>query len=261
MRDNYCINYLVACYLGERRAPRYIDEIRKNPFYFVKKHLEFLETIDINNSHIKKATFVFNINSKEEINLIMNYFKNYAENIKNNIQNPKIRILVRENLGLSYGAWDCGIIKNLVENNNEEDFFFLIEDDYIPKTKDFYKPFVEKCSFSTPYVCQYGVIARDKYHASISNGIILAEACKVILNNYEKVFSYEFDLKDYEYESSEEVYFEAVLCQINFYDYFMLTGFKLDDISDKYKSPFYDSKYNRIIDYGNAAGDELLIPI
>lgn len=237
---DYNIHYIVCCFLHKRKNLKYTSETEKDAFFFVKKHIEYLR--NIKQSNIKYATFVFNIINDSDIELINSFFNNIQ------INNIKLNVFIRGNSGFSYGAWGEVIQNNLDDN---EDYFFLIEDDYIPSNNTFYEPFVEKCSEKTPYICCLANNDPANPHASISNGLIFKNSCKLINNKYGTVFI----------SCGNGDYSSAYYSQMHFYDNFINSGFGISDISDNYCVPFMVSDTNKIEIYGNCNKETLIIPI
>lgn len=167
-------NYIVAFYGGERRN-------HPNPpplSFFVKKHIEFLQSHPFGISH---ATFVFNTSPHPQESILVDYLSNIQLPIPHHV-------FVRNNKNLSYGAWDdalklslisptfnltkdIGLISNV---GKECDYSFLIEDDYIPSDKNFLKYFKSKVTEKTIFVASYySPTGAFPPHAAISNGLLV----------------------------------------------------------------------------------------
>lgn len=238
--ENYSINYIACFYIGDKRGyAHYVEKFKTDPFYFVKKHLDFLSEC---NNHIKCATLVFNDDLDEVL-------KSYLSKIS--LPNMKVEVVFRKNSAFSYGAWSDAILKNLMDY----DYFFLIEDDYIPLAPNFYEYFVEKSSYEFPYVCQYvdaGYTTETPYHPSISNGILRADVCREIVNKY----GYLFRLSQ---GTGYQIGWDN---QVSFYRTFVESGFGALDILDKYCSPFaYPNRNPPIQVFGNPELPALIYPI
>lgn len=236
---NTKINYIVALYCGPRMSRRYSLLLAKDKLYFFNSQIEALNKFG---EGIDLVSFVFNVDSLEQQSEIINNL---------NLANItfKYEIIVRENVGASYGAWmDC-IHKNI----HEYDYFFMIEDDYIPVCNNFYEPFINKCTDKIQYVCcRVFREPEDLYpHASISNGLITASVCKNLIYNNNSVFLL--------YDGNNYLNFYQI--QKDFLHFYRALGFELSDILEKYSVPFYDSSKDAIVHYGNINGNCLLEPL
>lgn len=233
------VNYIVANYIGPLRYSK-LDSL-----FFFKEHLNFLKNIK---TDIKIfPTFVFNEDVDSQIKKELDGYSEYD-------------ILYRKNSGYSYGAWNDVIIKNI--NNYNYDYFFLIEDDYIPTCDNFLNPFLDRCKGDTIFVCglveeassvRFPSYVQDNQKSfkfpSISNGLIPAGFCRFFYKKNKKLFNISMDTdKDTAYKN-----------QIYFCKYFTDMGYKITDILDEFKSPFFDSK--NIVTYGNENRLALLKPI
>lgn len=191
---------------------------------------------------ITEATFVINGGAPQEL---FDFVQRYAP------KHIKVSCVSRPNVGFSYGAWNDVIYKN-IKNGNKHDYYFMIEDDYIPKRPDFYKPFVDACTDNTPFVCSWISMSYRK-HAGISNGIIQGKACERVIEKHNKLFNIIGD------DRSE--YADAYATQTKYYSYFHELNYDLTDISDKYYIPFHESSNDSIINYGKLDGETLIGPI
>ena len=246
-------DYIVAFYLGSRRSKYYQEMNEFDPYYLVKQHLKFLST---NPKNINKIYFVFNHDSellpKRLINLI-------------NKSKVDVNIVVRENKDLSYGAWE-EVLTNNVKGDIPK-YAFLIEDDYLPQSKDFLQPFISKFKKDTGYVCQ--MLWKNSFigtqhlkdptefnnvHASMSNGVISYDAIRVTLNQHNRLFHL------YEEEPAED-YHIGCSNQVSFLWNLQSSGFQLDDIADICCLPFFNFDKNKTIMYGKQDGFIPIAPI
>jgi|TARA_B110001450_G_scaffold251131_1_gene270803 hypothetical protein len=166
------IHYIVACYLGNRRANNSINT------KFVNNHLKFLKT----SKEINKATFVFNKSNHIDEDKIVNKVKTLGYNV-----------LVRENKGFSYGAWEE--VLSMDDNLSKYKYSFLIEDDYNPVHPNFISYFIKKVQKDTIFVASKIAIDPKKFeiggnrayvHAAVSNGLLVNKHIDV-----EEIFSIE----------------------------------------------------------------------
>lgn len=231
------INYIAAFYLGNRVHSDYNEALKTNSLFMLEKHIEALFDTDI-----ELVTFVFNL---DDISLS----KNIEEKIRNYDIKFNYECCFRENKGCSYGAWNDVMIKNL----NNFEYFFLIEDDYIPTIKNFYEPFIEKCTLDFPYVCEFCDKTKEGLSfASISNGLMNSKACKAVYEKHKSIF------KIYNDNNYLETFYKT---QMECYEYFINNGFGIKDILDEYSAPFMSSITKQITIYGDAKNPVLLSPI
>ena len=231
------INYIPAFYIGNRVHTDYNTLLQKNPLIMVEKQIESLNKTDI-----KFVTFAFNLDDLSIANDIKKKVDSYEINFE-------YECFFRKNKGCSYGAWNDVIIKNL----NNFDYFFIIEDDFIPATSNFYKPFIDRCNYNTPYVCEFTDSSwKGIPHASIPHGVMEAKACKFIFEKYGNV------LQTYEYDNKLETFYKI---QMECYEYFIKEGFGITDILDKYSAPFMSSPTRQITIFGNPKNPILLNPV
>lgn len=227
------IYYIVSVWLGPRNSKGYSSAMNIDPYYLVKQHLKFLSTLD--KTDLKGAVFVVN-----------KYNSFIDENITNIISSFKLKIPVeiifRGNDGFSYGAWDSAIKQTL---HKKFDYYFLIEDDYVPVTSDFYKPFVDKMDENTSYVSQL----YKENHAAISNGLLSRKKALEVFKQHGKVF----DIVD---GYSTDV---GTKNQVSFLRLFPENSFK--DVADISFVPFLESQNDNIIDYGNKEKPVLIKPV
>ena len=240
---NNIIHYICCFYFGPRQNKRYSEKLKKDPCYFLDKHISFLKTC---NNDVKSATFVFNVDDNDPIiNLLEKYFSSYVP------MDVDVEFCIRKNAGFSYGAWGDIIQKKLHSNI---DYFFIIEDDYLPSCSNFYEPFVSKCSDQHPYVCSKVIgSCRESNlpHASISNGLLKKDVCEKVYDVNGRVFDINLG----------KTYVSAYQNQLFFYRLFQNLGYGMTDIIDEYKVPFMISDTNKATIFGNVEKLVLINPI
>lgn len=231
------VNYIVANYIGPLRSyAHYQDLFNRDPLFFVRRHLDFLQTIHDPDQVF--ATFVFNDDIAPSIRAKLDEL--YPHNFE---------IIYRKNSGFSYGIWNDTIIIN----QNSYDYFFLIEDDYIPTIGDFLTPFKNRCKGDVAFVCGLVEEASSQRFPgrvspnqtafpfpSISNGLISGEACRDIYKKYGSVFNI----------NSNNDYNSAYNNQIYFCKYFTDNNYKIVDILDEYSSPYNNATQRELKIYG-----------
>lgn len=232
------INYIPVFYFGIKR-----NNNPKDKFFFLKKHLEFISNLTLD-SNIE-ASFVINKTEFEDIQKIESVVSDYLIKIP-------FEIIYRKNVNSSYGGWNDAIKKNI---NKDYDYSFLIEDDYLPTSNDFYKPFLQEMSPNVAYVCTKVFNGQKRgfpRHAAISNGLISNEKCKIVLQQNNKVF--------YLSSSSTNNYHSAEYSQVLFLSLLTAYGFTFEQISDDFSKPFLDSNEKGVINYGGDL-DAPIIPL
>ena len=253
------VNYSVCCWFGPRGSKKYNDFIESDKFYFVNKHLDFLNTYSKGN--IKKATFVINSRPDEDIESVKKFFDDVKLN--NGIE---VDYFFRDNKGSdgsvkgSYGAWDDAIVRNI---DFDVDNFLLFEDDYILVDEDCVEPFIIRSTEKTPLVCCY-VMKPNQWciaHPSHAGVMCLNKVvCKQMYDKYNEVLYFQppnSDLSDYSNICNVQVY-----CQKHFTD----EGYKLADVLDEYSTgylycnqPGYGEEL--LVVFGDSQNETLVIPI
>lgn len=147
------VNYVLACYMGGR----YSDDKRhiRDRRFFVRRHLEQLELV---NHSLDQVTIVLAEGGDDEADA-------WAKEVSR-VGDTPVTVLVRENLGLSYGSWNHAyeILKE------DFDYSIVTEDDYMPAHDGFDQILVERAKKDGTYVT--ALQAGDGLYAGVSNGII-----------------------------------------------------------------------------------------
>ena len=208
------IHYVVSVFLGNRRNKNQ----NADPFYCVRKHLNFLAQ-----NPWYTSTFVCNKFIPKIDDLLPKIAKEYDA--------PNLKIIFRDNVDCSYGAWHQAVVENI---HKELDYHFLIEDDYIPANPWFLTPFLNKMSPNVHYVCSklLEIPRAMQLHASVSNGLLSHALAQKVFEKHQKVFMLcgaRRSLNGLDYVMCERN-------QIHFLDYF--EGTKLEEIADEYQVPF-----------------------
>lgn len=235
------ITYIVATWLGPRRASYYTQRFNEDPYFLIKQHIISLSVFSTND--IEKILIVVNEN---DISIDSNLQQELS---KLNCTIP-YEIIIRPNFGFSYAAWEHGI-QYCLQNKTLSDYFFLIEDDYVPARSNFYHYFLRKFSNNVSGVFQlYTEMHGLKKHAAISNGMICKTIAEKCLQKYNSVFNIKF----------ENTYLSAQHNQETFLDY-LESESEVHDISDIACIPFYDINIGCIKHFGNINTDSPIVPI
>lgn len=230
------IHYIVSIYTGKRPS-KYINSIlERDPYHFVKKHLECFKQYDLKD--ISKVTFVVNV-SNELID------KKIDKVVKATPIGKPVQVVYRENLGLSYAGWN-EVIKKSLDAGEDYDYFFLIEDDYIPAIDKFYQFFADKFDDKTFFVAQKHNMEN---YAIISNGMLSANIAKKVYQDFGNPLSV---------QTSTESYDGGVQNQINFLNNGLQAGYTFNDICKETCQIFLASSAYHF--YGNHRGPAVLVP-
>ena len=211
-QDNHLFDYIISCWFGFRRSGIHTNITNNYKYHFIEKHLEFLENdLPINNVY-------FVVNGDCDYNKVMQVIRGFSVNYP-------IEVIVRENRDYSYGAWDRAI-RHALQDNTVAQYGFLCEDDYIPATKHFYKPFYNKFTDDVGYVTSWF----ENKHCAISNGFIKYEKL-----NKEQPFTLT-NADTYQAAERNQKYF------LKQYDW------QIEDVSE-HELPFYDKNVG-LLKYG-----------
>lgn len=240
--------YLVCCYFGPRANQKYNSILAENKFALIEKHLDFIKKYK--KKDLVKVIFVVNQTKGDNVEEITSYFSKKSEEISDDIE---FVLLFRENRFFSYGAWNDAIVEDLQGDIDNSSYYFCLEDDYIPSSNTFIKPFINKCSEETPYICSKAVVDHPEYpdHPSMSVGLFLKTACQNVYKKNNTVFLVDGD----------NSYQNAWRIQQTFYMPFLEYGYGIADILDNYSFPFLCSSTNEIKIFGKEESEILIEPI
>jgi hypothetical protein len=229
------LNYIIALYCGRRMHFDYSEKVKQDNLYFLRKHIGFLNE----GTDIDLTTFILSIDPDFNLNGFIEEFVKLKKDFK-------YELVVKDNSGFSYSAWNYIINKNI----DKFEYYFINEDDYIPVVQNFYEPFIAKCSDKSPYI-PLMKSNNMKTHASFSCGALRGIECRKIYEKYGSVFKIIEGL----------TYDVAYTNQLNFYDYFFESGYELDDLINDYHLPYMDSSKHSITHYGSFNNPNILIPL
>ena len=203
------IVYVCACWFGKRYA-QHLAYIR-NPYIYIKRQVESLRFLN-HNLH----TIIFVINKDGD-----GLYEKAKDFIPNEIKGSKVEILYRDNIGLSYGAY------NFVYEKYREKFeyYIFIEDDYIFVQHNFDRHMtrmfqdISNCGYLCGRTGEVIGGGRTSFHGSISSGIA---SSRVLENVYQREGMLPYDDED------------GVIGQVLFTQSFWRNGFVLSGFGDKY---------------------------
>jgi RimJ/RimL family protein N-acetyltransferase len=247
-------DYIVAFYLEQRRNPLYKDLPKTDRYFFIEKHLEFLSKHHKNIKNLNKVYLIGNVDKVEEF---LPIYKDITKLIKDYQLDDVVDCDIKPNAGLSYGAWEHTLIKNL--SNPKPKYAFLIEDDYVPTTPDFCDPFITKMKSkeNVGYVASLYWSNVNHPHAAISNGLIDYDICVEIYKENNRVFNLT--------QTNTPGYADAGKNQVSFLDIITRKGYSVLDVADLCSIPFLDlglrNNKPSIVNYGDKNKKSVIEPI
>ena len=166
-------------WIGNRRFT--FDEYENDRLYFLKKQIECLQTYKHN---LTKIIFLFNI-EPDQYHLLSKVF----DITPKHIQGVEVEIIIRKNVGLSYGAWS----DTFKQYKSKYDYYVFNEDDYFFVQHDWDKYLVNK--YNSYDDCGYLCMAvreamhwnQYRKHAGSSIGIASCENLMKVYNRYGKL--------------------------------------------------------------------------
>lgn len=234
-------NYIISCYFGKRRSELYNNYTINDRFCVVKKHLEILNELNLQDLIVSLSINKEN-DDVDDKSLISNIDISFYPNLKFN------SILVRENKDYSYGAWNAYLIKSITHKEQYENVF-IIEDDYVPVDKDFINIFKCKINHVNKFICQQVFNDNPQRHCAISNGLLDYDTAKDIYKKTGTVFCLH----------GATDYGNAEMNQVNFTKYLQDAGYDFSDVSDITHNLFLS--INDIRHYGNFNEKTIIKPI
>jgi len=164
--------YIINFYFGERRN-RVTPIYNEDRLCFLKKHIELLNKLKHN---MDKVIFNFNVDPSDYSTV-----NNALKITPKKINKTNIEVKLRQNFGMSYGAWS----DNFIDNKDEYDYFIFNEDDYFFIIDYFDQILVNKFESkeNSGYLC--GLVLETKIHplhaahaTGISSNKVLSEVVK-----------------------------------------------------------------------------------
>ena len=232
--------YIINFYLGSRRCDT--ERYQTDNLCYVKSQVETLEKYKHNISKI-----IFNFNVEKE------HFKLLSESINlipKNIQNSEIEINIRDNYGMSYGAWSDMFVKY----KNEFDYYIFNEDDYFFVQDNFDEYLINKFN-SLPNCGYLAGLIREQYAygnlkcAGMSTGISSFTVLKKVFDKYGEL----------PHSKGKNYYDNEIEGQINQTHLLLKLGYEIYDIREEYKLRFWGDG-GKISNYFFWNDNELIIP-
>lgn len=169
------LNYVVACWAGERRFMH--PAMKHDRTTFLKMHLRQLERLK---HDIARVTVVVNAAPDDQLSKRFDSFVDEIDGTR--LRRATISVIRRANIGMSYGAWDAAFVRD----GDAFSHYVWIEDDYVFVHDRFDLEMLEMMRVSgCDYLCG---VANDGYgherHAAISNGMVNSEILTRVRNKY-----------------------------------------------------------------------------
>lgn len=231
------IHYVAAFFFAGQR-----EDLKRESRDFFFKHIEVLKK-----ENITQIAFVVNSNSPSEDEPIL------LEAVKELSGQMQIMLLVRQNRGYSYGAWEYALDHIGVDYDCD---FFLIEGDYVPNP-GFLKAFTDEMKPETGFVAQKidSIPGSAPEHASISNGLLSGRWAKEAETKFGRIFAiYPFTLTRGDHLMGCEN-------QVTFLQFILESGAKLAGIAPEYSIPFFETTLNKTFEHGTKGAFAPLQPI
>lgn len=225
MEDNgYRTCYVVNFWLGDRR--RTTENVKNDKLYLLRKQIEILQTVKHN---LNKIVLNFNVETVH-----YKYLSEIFELTPKSIQGADIEINIRENYGISYGAWSDVFEKYKTGFDyyifTEDDYFFIEDnwDEYLVNKHDAY----DDCG----YLCMF---LREPHswndHRKIAGSSVGISSSKTLM----KIFTKHGKLPSLQKSDSvTDVYKDGHDIQNKFGYSFIEAGLNVYDVRDEYKIMF-----------------------
>lgn len=242
------ITYIVSTYLGQRRSKLHNKCWNVDIYFLVRKQLEQLSKLQL--PDISKVVFI--------VNNYNHVVDRGIEKVISEYQLPmSVEVLYRPNTGLSYGAWNDAMIKNI---STDSKYFYLTEDDYVPVANKFYKLFIDQIEENTGYVGQLVTYDKGPVHGAISNGIIPVVIAKKIYEEKKTVLDIPGKV------GSGDPYKEYGIAQYQYLEYLNQAGYVAKDISQVAYLPFLESHLDpaildTVVPFGDKTKPVIIEPV
>lgn len=254
MKKSKCL--IISFWLGNRRKK--VDEYEKDRLFFLKKQLESLKKYKNN---LDKIILNFNVVMEH-----YSYFSEIFSIVPKKIKDVEVEINIRENSGISYGAFSDIFGKY----KKEYDYYIFSEDDYIFVQDNWDEYLVDKYNSYSDcgYFC---VLSREparwfqyKKHAGNSIGISSSDNLLKVYNySGQKLPHPESDEKYSGKDNINKRYLNYERGQIDFTFNFLKVGLNIYDIRHEYRAVVDapNMKNADVCYYFNENKKDLVLPI
>jgi hypothetical protein len=231
------VNYVVACWAGDRRKTD--DTYHYDKSFYLRMQVRALSKYKNNLSQI---TFVI-ADCEDEAE----EFSQAVKQLPTKIQNTPVTVLRRENNGQSYGSYSHCFAKY----REEFDYYIFIEDDYVIVQDNFDEILVNmyRAKSDCGYLCSLVFSSTPYPHAAISNGIAHSEVLEKIWHKFGEI---PYGKKEgFTYNSDPQLMFSFAFWEV---------GYRICDTLDEYRS-LYHRWDNKPINYGDFNKPDLIMPV
>lgn len=217
--------YIINFYLGDRRYD--VDAAKQDKLCYLKSQIECLTKYKHSLSKI-----IFNFNLEHEHGTL---FIEALKIVPQKVQNTPIEIYIRENYGMSYGAWS----DHYIRLQDQYDYFIFNEDDYFIVEDNFDEYLVNKfnslpnCGYLCGLVRESSSVNLYRKCAGMSSGISSNDCLKKVIEKYGELPHSKF--KGYsDNELNGQIYQTAAICEM---------GYEIYDIREEYRLRFHYGQY------------------
>lgn len=232
--------YVCCFWLGNRRCSTKTYDLDKTSY--LKSQIQTLFSFHHN---LEKIIFVFNLEEEHK-----EIFERMKEIIPNFIGNSEVEIIVRKNIGLSYGAWShaFGLYKE------KYDYYIFNEDDYFISQNDFDSYLVNK--FESKIKCGYLCLLATNpspnntqlpVHAGNSIGISSSKVLNQVWEKYGCLPHHDEEIPDQE----ERYNISGHKGQISQTNSIFNLGYNIFDIRGDYSTAHDMGPSNNDVDYNH----------
>lgn len=222
--SEYKTCYIMNFWLGDRRLMS--SKYQEDRLHFVKKQIETLGTYK---HKLNKIIFNFNIEKSH-----YHFLKEVYKIVPKSINGAHVEINIRENIGLSYGAWSELFIANREEFDyfifNEDDYFFIEDnwDNYLIEKYESY----DDCGYLCMVTQEPAKWNKFRKVCASSVGVASTENLTKVYNKYGKLPSIDYTNDDVgEYDLNHDVQFDFAFAFLEF-------GKNIYDVREDYKVLF-----------------------
>lgn len=214
------VNYVIACWMG----PRLYEDQRQvdDRSFFLRTHLRRLRELD---HGVDQVTVVMATGGDLEA-------ESYVRTLTETGGIPLV-VFTRENYGYSYASWNYSY-ERLGDSFSH---YVFVEDDYMPCRNGFADVLLEVAERKATYVCS--LAGREGTHAAISNAIVPSSVLKRVLPAPTGPTGY--------------------IAQTEWSKYFSVCGYRVEDWTDTYSSPFWAG--TKVRWYGHPDLPPMFVPI
>ena len=229
------VNYVVAAWTGPRRNDPHPDGS-----FYLRSHLAVLARLQHQLTRI--TVMVPNYESEPPETLSWVDSLNGSE-----LGGARVVVQRRENVGLSYGSFAAAY----EQSRDKFDFYIFVEDDYAFVRNGFDRTLIGlfESTADCGYLCGLTQIWEGKPFAGISNGLTSDD---VLAKVYRKHGEIPFGPQPADrYHSAAQITFTASISDL---------GYRIADITDRFRSPYLDSRDLKVRDFAPQHDEYLIVP-